>query len=168
MFKLESSDNQSFLVSEKVLLQSEVCTNLMEMTSSDDAIPTIPVPAVDGETLKKIVEFCQHFENDSPYVPPTTSDPAPQVPPQDSWEMKFLLNMPYDLLTKIIHGANFLNIPRLIDYCCFRLAIMIQGRSVGDIRRIFEIENDFTADEEQLMKNEHLWYEANAGQPEPH
>ena len=33
MFKLESSDGESFLVSEKLLLQSEVCTNLMEMTS---------------------------------------------------------------------------------------------------------------------------------------
>lgn len=120
---------------------------------------------VDGESLGKIVEYLRHYENEPLYIPPTIDEPSLPLPAKDSWDMKFL-DLPPDELQKIILAANYLNIPRLIDACCFRLGLEIQGRSVEDVRQIFSIQNDFTHDDEERMKREHMWYEANSGERE--
>ena len=153
IYTLVSSDKIEVEASEKVLGQSEVFEHMM--TVCDDN-KRIPVPDIDGKTLEKIIKFCEHYQNDSPYAPPSGGDPDRILPSPDSWDMQFLF-IPHDDLYKIIHGANYLNIPRLIDSCCDRLGLMIQGRSVEEVRKIFDIQSDFTPDEEERMRRERVW-----------
>uniref|UniRef100_A0AC34QS56 Skp1-related protein n=1 Tax=Panagrolaimus sp. JU765 TaxID=591449 RepID=A0AC34QS56_9BILA len=143
---------------------------------------------MDGEVLKMIIGFCRHFENEPEYIPPKAGDPERYIPTADDWEMQYLF-ISHDMLLQIIKGADFLNIPRLIDACCYRLSLMIQGRGVSEIRadflniprlidaccyrlslmiqgrgvseirKIFMIENDFSPEEEEKMRREHIWYD---------
>uniref|UniRef100_A0AC34RTN2 Skp1-related protein n=1 Tax=Panagrolaimus sp. JU765 TaxID=591449 RepID=A0AC34RTN2_9BILA len=155
VYTLISSDGQEFKVSDKILQQSEVFNDLKQNCGSE---LKIPIPDIAGETLSKIVEFCRHYENDEPYIPPNRDVDEINYPEPNSWEMKFLY-LPTELFEKIILGANYLNIQRLIDACCFRLGLMIQGRSVEEIRTVFDIPNDFSSDEEENMRREHIWYD---------
>ncbi|PHT36447.1 SCF ubiquitin ligase complex protein SKP1a [Capsicum baccatum] len=53
-----------------------------------------------------------------------------------------------DVLTTF-HAANYLNIKSLLDLTCQIVANMIKGKTPKEIRKIFNIENDFTPEEER-------------------
>ena len=161
IYTLVSSDKIEFKVSEKILAQSEVLTHLINVS---DGNKTIPIADIDGKTLEKIIKFCEHYQNDPPYVPPAGGDPDRVLPSPDSWDMQFLL-IPHDDFHKIINAANYLNIPRLIDSCCDRLGLVIQGRSVEEVRKIFDIQSDFTPDEEERMRREQIWQNTSSFAP---
>lgn len=140
---------------------------IYKFSGSDENEVKIPIPDIDSETLKKIIEFCQHFEDEPLYVAPTTSEPSRPIPNPETFEMKFLLSFDNDEFRKIILGANYLDIPRLVDACCYRLAMMIEGKSVDEVRKIFEISSDYTADEEEQLRMENQWYLPNSKATNP-
>ena len=45
-------------------------------------------------------------------------------------------------------AANYLDIKSLLELACARVASMIKNKSVQEIRTFFNIENDFTPEEE--------------------
>ncbi|CAG8827212.1 24815_t:CDS:1, partial [Dentiscutata erythropus] len=47
----------------------------------------------------------------------------------------------------------------LLDLTCKTVANMIRGKSTDEIRRTFNIENDFTPEEEEQVKCENDWCE---------
>jgi S-phase kinase-associated protein 1 len=56
-------------------------------------------------------------------------------------------------------AANYLEISTLLDEGCKIIANMIKGKSPSEIRRIFNIQNDFTPEEEEQIKRENEWAE---------
>lgn len=54
-------------------------------------------------------------------------------------------------------AANFLNIKDLFDLCCKTVADMIKGKTPEEIRRQFNIKNDFTPEEEEAVRRENQW-----------
>ena len=54
-----------------------------------------------------------------------------------------------ETLFALIAAANYLNIPRLVRLCCAKLATIINGKSVEEVRQQFNITNDFTPEEEE-------------------
>ncbi|KAL6219175.1 hypothetical protein ACLB2K_012381 [Fragaria x ananassa] len=64
-------------------------------------------------------------------------------------------------LAKIIEylkkQANYLNIKELLDLTCQTVADMIKGKTPEEIRRIFNIRNDFTPEEEAEVRKENQW-----------
>lgn len=65
----------------------------------------------------------------------------------------------HELLVNVIMGANFLNIKDLLDLTCACIANMIRGKSPEEIRRLFNITNDFTPEEEERIREENKWCE---------
>lgn len=61
---LRSSDNQEFQVDEGVAFQSITVKNMIEDTGSDFAVP---LPNVDGQTLSKVLEYCNKHRYASPW-----------------------------------------------------------------------------------------------------
>lgn len=56
-------------------------------------------------------------------------------------------------------AANFLDIKKLLDLCCKSVANMIKGKSANEIRKTFNIKNDFNEDEEAQVRKENTWCE---------
>lgn len=53
--------------------------------------------------------------------------------------------------------ANFMAVEDLLDSCCRKIASMIRGKCVEEIRKLFNIENDFTPEEEEEIREESRW-----------
>lgn len=64
-------------------------------------------------------------------------------------------------LVKLTCGqaANYLDIKALLDVGCKTVANMIKGKSPEEIRKTFNIQNDFTAEEEDQIRRENEWAE---------
>jgi S-phase kinase-associated protein 1 len=62
-------------------------------------------------------------------------------------------------LFEIILGANYMDIKTLLDLSCAKVASMIKGKSTDEIRKQFNIVNDFTPEEEAKVREENRWCE---------
>ncbi|KAJ6740589.1 SCF UBIQUITIN LIGASE SKP1 COMPONENT [Salix purpurea] len=60
-------------------------------------------------------------------------------------------------LVEMIPVANYLEIKDLLDVLNQAVADRIQNRSVEYVRSFFGIDNDFTSEEEALLREEHAW-----------
>ena len=56
-------------------------------------------------------------------------------------------------LLKLVKIANYLNIERLFELASAKLGSLIKGMTIEELRDFFEIENDFTEEEEESIKN---------------
>ncbi|KAJ1403912.1 S-phase kinase-associated protein 1-like [Sesbania bispinosa] len=55
------------------------------------------------------------------------------------------------------YAANYLNIKSLLDLTCQTVADMIKGKTPEEIRKTFNIKNDFTPEEEEEVRRENQW-----------
>ena len=119
----------------------------------------IPLDNVAPEVLGKIVEFCEH-NSATPMgtipKPITSSEMGDMV---GEWEARFVNDMPQELLFEVIKGANYMDISALLDLTCAKVATMIRGKTPEEIRTMFDIENDFTPEEEARVREENKWCE---------
>ncbi|MCD7456013.1 hypothetical protein HAX54_030440 [Datura stramonium] len=60
---------------------------------------------------------------------------------------------PYDLLLV----ANYLNDKELVDAICQEVAYRIKEKTAEEIRKKFNIKNDFTQEEEEQIRKENAW-----------
>ena len=58
-----------------------------------------------------------------------------------------------------LQAANYLDIKGLLDVTCKTVANMIKGKTPEEIRKTFNIKNDFTASEEEQVRKENEWCE---------
>lgn len=56
-----------------------------------------------------------------------------------------------------LQAANYLNIKGLLDLTCQTVADMIKGKTPEEIRKTFNIKNDFTPEEEEEVRRENQW-----------
>jgi S-phase kinase-associated protein 1 len=59
----------------------------------------------------------------------------------------------------ILQASNYLDIKPLLDVGCKTVANMIKGKSPEEIRKTFNITNDFTPEEEEQIRRENEWAE---------
>ncbi|KAM3222137.1 SKP1-like protein 1B [Capsicum annuum] len=54
-------------------------------------------------------------------------------------------------------AANYLNIKSLLDFTCQTVVDMIKGKTPEEIRKTFNIKNNFTPEEEEEVRRETAW-----------
>ena len=56
-------------------------------------------------------------------------------------------------------AANYLDVKPLLELSCAKVASLIKGKSIQEIRQFFQIENDFSPEEEEQVMQENKWAE---------
>ncbi|XVF15960.1 hypothetical protein REPUB_Repub09cG0200700 [Reevesia pubescens] len=144
---LKSSDGESFEVDEAVALESQTIKHMIEDDCADNGIP---LPNVTSKILAKVIEYCKkHVES------PKTDDRAADDDLK-SWDADFV-KVDQATLFDLILAANYLNIKGLLDLTCQTVADMIKGKTPEEIRKTFNIKNDFSPEEEEEVRRENQW-----------
>ncbi|CAJ0566240.1 unnamed protein product, partial [Mesorhabditis spiculigera] len=159
--KLSSAEGEVFPVDRDVARLSGTVNTLLQDLGFDEqeneAQEPIPLANVNATILKKVIAWCQYHKDD----PPQGEDSDTREKRTDdipSWDVEFL-KVDQGTLFELILAANYLDIKGLLDVTCKTVANMIRGKSVEDIRRTFNIRNDFTPEEEEQIKKENAWCE---------
>jgi len=156
MVTLTSSDNEAFTVDKEVAERSVLIKNMLEDVGESDA--PIPLPNVTSKVLKKVIEWCEHHRNDPAPAQDDQDDNRRRTTDIDEWDQKFM-EVDQEMLFEIILAANYLDIKPLLDVGCKTVANIIKGKSPEEIRKTFNIVNDFTPEEEAQIRKENEWAE---------
>lgn len=141
-------------VAEKSILIKNMVNDLNPDGLEEDF--ELPTPNVRSTVLAKVLEWCEHHK-DSIFLDDDDED-AKKSAPVDEWDKNFLL-VDQELLYEIMLAANYLNIRPLLDSGCKIVAEMIRGKSPEELRRTFNIVNDFMPEEEAAIRRENEWAE---------
>ena len=74
------------------------------------------------------------------------------------WDSKFV-DVDHELLFELILAANYMDIKSLLDLTCAKVASMMKNKTPEEIRKLFNITNDFTPEEERQVREENRWCE---------
>ncbi|CCC08400.1 Skp1 family, dimerization domain-containing protein [Copromyces sp. CBS 386.78] len=156
---LQSNDGQVITVDRVVAERSLLIKNLIE-DLGDEAVmnEAIPLPNVNEPVLRKVVEWCEHHRKDPPQTTEDENDSRKKSTEIDEWDQKFM-QVDQEMLFEIILAANYMDIKPLLDVGCKTVANMIKGKSPEEIRKTFNITNDFTPEEEEQIRRENEWAE---------
>ncbi|KAL9055962.1 MAG: hypothetical protein Q9162_003258 [Coniocarpon cinnabarinum] len=162
---LVSNDDAKITLDRQITERSALIKNMLEDFGTEGTPDQdIPVPNVNEVVLRKVLEWCQHHRNDplddpsaqaSDSVAASTRRKSTDI---DEWDQKFM-QVDQEMLFEIILAANYLDIKALLDIGCKTVANMIKGKSPEEIRKTFNIQNDFTPEEEEQIRRENEWAE---------
>lgn len=154
--KLIANDGGEFTVDTPVASRSVLITNMLE--DMGELTTGIPIPNVNQTVLAKVLEWCEHHRGDPPANTEDDSDSRKKTTDIEEWDQKFM-QVDQEMLFEIILAANYLDIKALLDVGCKTVANMIKGKSPEEIRKTFNITNDFTPEEEEQIRRENEWAE---------
>jgi S-phase kinase-associated protein 1 len=164
---LQSNDSKpvEYLVTREAAVMSGLIKDMLE-DQEQDTKTVIPIPNVNGRTLKYVIQYMEHHHNNKaePIEKPLKGKIEDFI---SEWDKKFLYTdlvkdndeKQHELLIDCIMAANFLNIKDMLDLTCACVASMIKGKTPEQIRTLFNIENDFTPEEEERIREENRWCE---------
>ncbi|OZJ06724.1 hypothetical protein BZG36_00433 [Bifiguratus adelaidae] len=146
-----SSEETQFAVDRDVVERSVLLKHMLADVGESDL--SIPLPNVSAPILSKVIEYCTHHRHDPPAVDngPSYGGKNPSGETNltiDDWDNEFC-RVDQGTLFELILAANYLDIKPLLDLTCKTVANMIKGKSPEEIRKHFNIVNDFTSEEEE-------------------
>jgi len=178
--KIFSSEGDSFVIPIDVAKLSVVFSNMIDVDVHDDAVEAqdVSLSNVNTAVLAKVIEFMHHYilepmseiekvlklmlisllyELIVANQPLRSSNIGDVV---QVWYANFVGNgMDQEMLFDLTIAANFLGVNPLLNLTCATIATMIKGKTPEEIRRTFNIVNDFTAEEEAAVREENKWCE---------
>lgn len=120
--------------------------------ANNTTVVEIPLPNVKATVLAKVIEYCTHYKQVESMTPITT--PLKSIHIEEivqEWYADFV-NVDQTLLFELVTAANFMDIKHLLDLTCLAVSVLIKGKSAEEIRRIFNISNDFSPEEEDQVR----------------
>lgn len=132
---------------------------IREAIGEDDEIEDdFPIPKVDSSTLKLVVEYCTKYVEtpmDSIDTPLKGETIEEIVTPE--WYSKWCKDMDRQTIFSLVAAANYLDIKPLLDLTCLGVAVAIKGKSVDELRSIFNLappSSESQAKSEEVMNED--------------
>jgi S-phase kinase-associated protein 1 len=148
------------------------CALIKDMVE-DSIEEEIPLDKVSSEILKKVLEFIVHHKTveELPEIerPLKSNDLKDSVP---AWYATYIESEDLEYIFDVIAAANYLNCKPLLELGCAKVGSKMKGKGIPEIRKLFNIENDFTPEEERAVMEgrANIWddnEEENAGVENP-
>lgn len=150
IIKLQSADGEIFQVDRDIAKVSVTINTLIDDLGIEEGVnEIIPLPTTKGSILKRVITWATHHKDDPPpekYAGRRTEDIT-------EWDKDFM-KMEKGTIFEIILAAQYLNIKGLLDLACKTIANMINGKTPEEIRGTFNIINDHTPAEEEMIRKE--------------
>lgn len=145
MIKLETCDGKVIDANLDVIRRFRTIKTMIDDCGMDcDEGTVIPVPNVNSDIMTRILNWAEYHKNDP--EPNEMDDSDRKSDNIDPWDRDFL-KVDQGTLFELVLAANYLDIKDLLSTACKTVANLIQGKTAAEIRRTFNIRNDFDHDE---------------------
>lgn len=156
--KLQSSDGLIFDTEIQIAKCSGTIKTMLDDLGVDEGEEeVVPLPNVNSTIMRKVLQWAT-FHKDDPQLADDDENKEKRTDDISSWDADFL-KVDQGTLFELILAANYLDIKGLLDVTCKTVANMIKGKTPDEIRKTFNIKNDFSAQEEDLVRKENEWCE---------
>ena len=137
-------DGETVTVDKEIACKSILIKGIVDDSGTEDEIP---LPAIKKSILDKIIEYCTYINaNQPPEIDkPLRSNNLSDV--VNEWYANFV-QLDQEVLFELILAANFMDIKSLLELSCAKVASLIKGMTIIVTRKFFNIENDFSPEEE--------------------
>jgi S-phase kinase-associated protein 1 len=161
IFLIKVSDNK-IPIKEEALKTSLFFSESLELIEEEKEVE-LQIPGIldiagnnisSVNNIKKIVTLMEYmvgknFDIETPMKKPFESY-------VDNWIVEFM-KIPTNEILELAYIANFLNITSILNICCSKLASICKEKSTNEIRKIFNIESDFSKEEEEEIEKQYRW-----------
>jgi S-phase kinase-associated protein 1 len=151
--ELVSQEGEKFTVSRRAAYMSELVKTSLE---KDVDAKEAPIPNVSTKVLALVIKYMNyHIDNPAKEIEkPLKSANMKEV--VSDWDAEFV-DLDQERLFEVILAANYMDIKPLLDLACAKTASLIKGKTPEQIRKTFNITNDFTPEEEAAVVAENAW-----------
>ena len=160
MFTFIDKDDKKYLVPRKAVISSNLLCNMLEDDKTcEDAKFDKCMPI----TVQRTAEYMTYHLKTQPkdIEKPLRSHNLAEL--VDEWDFKMLESMGdgpgvgegQDQMFDMMLFANYLGLDSLLMLACAKCASLLKGRTPAEIRKKFNIRDDFSPEEEEAVRKEH-------------
>ena len=126
----------------------------VKLQYDDKGKPKTEIPCGQGNDniITIVLKYCNHYKDANI----ADLNKRMELGQFEDFELALINNEFKDqaVLFETILVANYLDITSLLNMCCVVVANMIKGKSSEEIRKTFNIKDDFTPEQKELIRKE--------------
>ena len=154
--KLQCSEDEVISVNKAHAEHSTLIKGLIDDGGAEDPDTPLPIPQVTASVMNKCMDFVALMGVVG--AEPEIEQPLPSNDLAQHVDQRYAEYITKDvdqaLLFDIVLAANYLDIKPLLKLGSAKIASLIKGKSIEEIRQFFQMDNDFTPEEEQRIREE--------------
>ena len=156
--KLITKEGKEIEITKK---EAELSELLKAAINDNPKETSFPLNELDEKSAEKIKEYLNHLNGVAPpeIEKPIISNEMKNL--TDEWSSNFIDKMSMEELVNLTVAANYMGINCLLDLCCAKIASLCKDKSEEDIFKTFNINETFTEEEKNKIKEENKWIEEN-------
>ncbi|KAI4353137.1 hypothetical protein L6164_002108 [Bauhinia variegata] len=153
---LRARDGEVFTIEQDIAKEFGILERIME---EDGFSEFFPVPNVRSAALEKVIQYCRkHLE----FRTRAAQHGGGQTDIHNSGDAKafddgFVSDLSNNELRELIFAANYLEVKELLDLLSQTIADRIKNKSVEYAREFLGIENDYTTEELNALREKNAW-----------
>jgi len=146
---LVSQEKTAFRVPKKAALQSHLVRTALEDDRDAKEVALVHIAA---PIVEKCVQYMQYHVDVPPRKIESPLKSANMKELVDRFDAKFVDDIDLDTLMKLLLAANYMDIKSLLELICAKVASMMKGKTAPQIRKAFNIREEFTPEEYEEIK----------------
>ncbi|EOA23196.1 hypothetical protein CARUB_v10018694mg [Capsella rubella] len=151
---LTCSDGESFEVEEVVARKLKIVEQMIDKDCPDKAIT---LENVTVKILGLVIVYCKRHADEPRPGRRVAAEKAEKM--LEDWDKEFMKSLDVDTILQLMEAASDLNVNggSLLDLTCKSIADSMKDKSVEEMRKLFNIVNDYTPEEEEAIRKEQAW-----------